>query len=159
MADLLVRLCKEEIVDVDEPVSPLLAIEADMALMDDEAMNESDRPGQPSGYSCPDCNGVLWEIKDGELIRYRCRVGHAWSAESLLGEQSSSWTARCGWRCAAWRRRPRWRRTLADRAQERRSPRHRDPVQPAGRGRERAASLIRTMLEAHLGLPDQDVRS
>jgi two-component system, chemotaxis family, protein-glutamate methylesterase/glutaminase len=49
---------------------------------------EGERPGRPSWFSCPDCNGVLWGLQDGELERYRCRVGHAWSPESLLTRQS-----------------------------------------------------------------------
>lgn len=47
----------------------------------------SDHPGSPSAWSCPDCSGVLWEVQDGPLLRFRCRTGHAWSAESLLQEQ------------------------------------------------------------------------
>jgi two-component system, chemotaxis family, protein-glutamate methylesterase/glutaminase len=30
---------------------------------------------------------VLWEVDD-EVLRFRCRVGHAWSAASLLHAQS-----------------------------------------------------------------------
>ena len=45
---------------------------------------EANRAGKPSAFACPECNGVLWEVKDKELLRFRCRVGHAYSAESLL---------------------------------------------------------------------------
>lgn len=42
----------------------------------------------PSGFSCPDCDGVLADIEHGR--RYRCRVGHAWTAEALLDAQGSA---------------------------------------------------------------------
>jgi len=50
--------------------------------------DERDHPGEPSPYSCPECGGVLWEIKDGELMRFRCRVGHAYTSETLTTEQA-----------------------------------------------------------------------
>jgi two-component system, chemotaxis family, protein-glutamate methylesterase/glutaminase len=43
--------------------------------------------GHPSTYGCPECGGVLWDVDDKHLIRFRCRVGHAYSAESLLSDQ------------------------------------------------------------------------
>jgi two-component system chemotaxis response regulator CheB len=46
-------------------------------------MSEMDRVGRRSVLACPDCHGVMWEIKDGELVRYRCHVGHAYSAEIM----------------------------------------------------------------------------
>jgi two-component system chemotaxis response regulator CheB len=39
--------------------------------------------GKQSEFACPECHGVLWEIKDGDLLRFRCRTGHAYTAESL----------------------------------------------------------------------------
>jgi two-component system chemotaxis response regulator CheB len=56
------------------------------------------QPGVPSTMACPECHGVLWEVKDGELVRFRCRVGHAYSDEALLVHQSEQleaalWTA------------------------------------------------------------------
>ena len=44
-------------------------------------------PGLASGFTCPDCHGALWELRDGELMRFRCRVGHTFSPDSLLEGQ------------------------------------------------------------------------
>jgi two-component system chemotaxis response regulator CheB len=66
----------------------LLEMETAMADLDPDAMHDHDRPGVPSGFGCPDCHGALFAITEGGLVRYRCRVGHAWSPESLLAQQS-----------------------------------------------------------------------
>jgi two-component system, chemotaxis family, protein-glutamate methylesterase/glutaminase len=35
---------------------------------------------------CPDCGGQLWQMKEGPL-RFRCHVGHAQSAHTLMAQQ------------------------------------------------------------------------
>ena len=40
--------------------------------------------GEPSNYACPECHGVLLQMKEGTLYRFRCHTGHAYSIESLL---------------------------------------------------------------------------
>jgi two-component system, chemotaxis family, protein-glutamate methylesterase/glutaminase len=40
--------------------------------------------GEPSNYACPECHGVLLQMKEGTLFRFRCHTGHAYSIESLL---------------------------------------------------------------------------
>ncbi len=45
--------------------------------------------GQPSVFACPECHGVLFEIKDGKSVRFRCRVGHGYS-EATLNEELGS---------------------------------------------------------------------
>src|SRR5688500_14144980 len=40
--------------------------------------------GEPSNYACPECHGVLLQLNEGPLFRFRCHTGHAYSIESLL---------------------------------------------------------------------------
>jgi two-component system chemotaxis response regulator CheB len=48
-----------------------------------------DEVGSRSLFTCPECNGALWEIDSGGL-QYRCHVGHAYSAQSLRQEQNTT---------------------------------------------------------------------
>lgn len=50
----------------------------------------------PSAITCPDCHGTLWENGDEGLLQFRCRVGHAWSSESMIAAQDAS-TERALW--------------------------------------------------------------
>src|SRR5262245_23531633 len=82
----------------EPPPSQEMKQEADMAELDLEALQRDHRPGTPSGFGCPDCGGSLFELREGDLVRFRCRVGHAWSPDSLLARQSERleeafWTA------------------------------------------------------------------
>ena len=71
------------------PAPDAMAQETRYTSMDDQNTLDSDeRKGTPSAFSRPDCGGVLWELHDGELLRFRCRVGHAFSVDSVLAAQS-----------------------------------------------------------------------
>ncbi|HYR19815.1 MAG TPA: chemotaxis protein CheB [Myxococcales bacterium] len=84
IAALLDKLAHEE-VEVHSPVPPLLEQETDIAL---ERRREGEPPpGNPSELACPACGGVLNEVHDGHLLRFRCRVGHAYGLASLGAEQ------------------------------------------------------------------------
>jgi two-component system chemotaxis response regulator CheB len=65
------------------PVPSNLAYEVNVASGGRGSMHEMDRIGRRSVLACPDCHGVMWEIDDGELVRYRCHVGHAYSDELM----------------------------------------------------------------------------
>jgi two-component system chemotaxis response regulator CheB len=90
------RLSKED--DVRENVNGDMSLESAYATLDADSLEQGSPPGQPSSYSCPACGGVLRELDDAELLRFRCRVGHAYSAESVVDGQAESvetalWTA------------------------------------------------------------------
>jgi two-component system chemotaxis response regulator CheB len=46
--------------------------------------------GQPSGLTCPECGGSLFETPDKGPVHFRCRTGHAYSPQSLLAKQTES---------------------------------------------------------------------
>ncbi len=73
-------------------------------------------PGNSSGLSCPECNGALWEVKEQNLIQYRCRVGHVYSLESMLAEQARSVEAALWAGVVALEERAQLMRRVADRA-------------------------------------------
>jgi len=67
-------------------------------MQDADTLASNERLGAPSPFSCPECGGVLWELHNGELVRFRCRVGHALSIESVRAAQDEQleaalWTA------------------------------------------------------------------
>jgi two-component system chemotaxis response regulator CheB len=40
-------------------------------------------------YNCPDCGGVLWQMAEGDSLRYRCHTGHAFTVSVLLAQQTA----------------------------------------------------------------------
>lgn len=38
----------------------------------------------PILVTCPECGGILWELRDGELVEYECYIGHRYQGASLL---------------------------------------------------------------------------
>jgi two-component system chemotaxis response regulator CheB len=70
----------------------------DVAEVGDSSLRTRDLPGPPSGFTCPECGGALWELENGKIVRYRCHVGHSYSVQGLTEHQSqlvedAMWTA------------------------------------------------------------------
>ena len=70
------------------PDSDVLA--AEVAMADFAATPTDDLGVPPAGYGCPNCGGALFEVHSAPVPRFRCRIGHAWSPDSLLEEHAVS---------------------------------------------------------------------
>ena len=64
-----------------------IRLELMIAGLEEARMSTEEKLGELSPYNCPDCNGVLWEIDDGPLTRFRCHTGHAYTQNALSERQ------------------------------------------------------------------------
>jgi two-component system chemotaxis response regulator CheB len=100
MAAALIRLVGDPVDEewAGDAMSSDTEKEADIAELGLWSLEGEEHPGTPSSFACPECGGALWELSESELFRFRCRVGHAYSADTLLANQTDAlekalWTA------------------------------------------------------------------
>src|SRR5215217_2088202 len=87
IAPLLVRLTTEVAKDkgaysVPKEVEIEVNIAKELKALDAGVL----QLGEPSNYTCPECHGVLLQMKEGTRFRFRCHTGHGFSMESLLAD-------------------------------------------------------------------------
>ncbi|CAA9309232.1 MAG: Protein-glutamate methylesterase [uncultured Gemmatimonadetes bacterium] len=151
IAAALVELATTPVPPQEAPVPHRLDTETGIAGMDPAALQGDERPGEPSGYSCPECHGSLFEIDEGHVKRFRCRVGHAYSVEALLAHQgdaveSALWTA-----MMALKERAALSRKMADRLRERGGARSAERFEQQAGEADVRAGIIQDVLR-NLGL-------
>jgi two-component system chemotaxis response regulator CheB len=74
-------------VDVDYvvPVLEIGALIARLTAMEHTAMEKQESLERKQvELACPECQGPIWEERQGRIVEYRCRVGHAFSPLSML---------------------------------------------------------------------------
>lgn len=87
IAELLAGLVSSPAGDTPE-IPSSIKLEAAIAAQELMGMDVEDRLGSASPFSCPECNGTLWELNDETMTRYRCHVGHAFTREAMLVAKS-----------------------------------------------------------------------
>jgi two-component system, chemotaxis family, protein-glutamate methylesterase/glutaminase len=71
-------------------VPAVLDLENKMAKMEIASLNNIEQIGTSTRFNCPECQGPIWEIQEGQLSRFRCHTGHAFSRNTLLVKLSES---------------------------------------------------------------------
>jgi two-component system chemotaxis response regulator CheB len=91
MAPLLVQLTSESAEERGgSAMSDEMEIEIKFAAKGGPGNEDVERLGELSGFTCPECHGSLWQMHEGGILRFRCRTGHAYTAQALLADLSES---------------------------------------------------------------------
>lgn len=72
-----------------KPVPRDVAVESKIAERVLSDLTSVEALGTLMPFNCPGCGGVLWEVDKAEQLRYRCHTGHAYTAATLLAEQTA----------------------------------------------------------------------
>jgi two-component system chemotaxis response regulator CheB len=84
-ANLIAAVLAQVVATIESDIS---LSESDMSQTTDPDIEDTGKI--PSPYSCPECGGVLWQDPKDPAMGYECRVGHVYSLDGLLTEQSES---------------------------------------------------------------------
>lgn len=86
MGDVLSELVREQ-VGAALPIPPEIRLEVEIAAGERIGSDNLASVGGPVALTCPSCGGVLSEVKNARPMRYRCQVGHGFTADALAKEQ------------------------------------------------------------------------
>jgi two-component system, chemotaxis family, protein-glutamate methylesterase/glutaminase len=86
---LLMRLVEENAESLISPPADI-QLEVDIALGRPVGTEAMATIATPVALTCPHCSGVLSQIKHEPPLRFRCQVGHAFTAEALEAEQGGT---------------------------------------------------------------------
>lgn len=81
-----------------DPPEGVVYVPEDAFVEVDRGATDNPQPGDPTGLTCPECNGGIWEDVVEGLPRYACRVGHEFGPEAFDSAQAQRveaalWTA------------------------------------------------------------------
>jgi two-component system, chemotaxis family, protein-glutamate methylesterase/glutaminase len=86
----LLKLLANESRGPSPPPPEDVRLEVEIALGRPVGTEDTNRLGNHVPLSCPDCGGVLSEVERAPPLRFRCQVGHAYTAEALATQQEDS---------------------------------------------------------------------
>jgi two-component system chemotaxis response regulator CheB len=90
LAAELARLARTEVKGSSPPLEETVEYEIDVAEMEPHAVLGRRWMGKATDLTCPECRGGLLEVGDEDARHFRCRVGHAYSPETLYSQQAAT---------------------------------------------------------------------
>ena len=91
---LLVQLSETPVSEKKEyPITEEIEVESKIAeqqMNTQEFLKHMEAIGTRTTYTCPECNGSIWQIGKEEPLRFRCHIGHSFTANVFLSEQTQN---------------------------------------------------------------------
>ena len=82
LGELIERLVREP-AGPPRPCPDSVRLEVEIALGRPIGTDGIAQLGEPTTLTCPECGGVLTELRRSSPLRFRCQVGHALTGEAL----------------------------------------------------------------------------
>jgi two-component system chemotaxis response regulator CheB len=153
------------LLDAEPPADPApeALVKRDDPVEGPDQLRRGKVQGVPTLLTCPDCGGSLQEVAEGDLVHYRCHVGHGFSPQSLLIGQEEVVEDALWQALRALEEGAEFRRRLAERARGAGLQAIAGGYDADAEAHRRRADVIRQVLEAppgpavglsHAGFPD-----
>ena len=91
ISDQIIQLSKEPAETEDYPMTQEIEFESriyEQQMNTQEFLEHVEAIGTRTTYTCPECNGIIWQIGKEHPLRFRCHTGHSFTADVLLSEQT-----------------------------------------------------------------------
>jgi two-component system, chemotaxis family, protein-glutamate methylesterase/glutaminase len=89
---LLMELVNQEVIEQQAgAISKAMEFESDIAEQEmntKEFLENVEQIGSRTTYGCPECGGSIWQIGTEDPLRFRCHIGHSFTAGPFLAEQT-----------------------------------------------------------------------
>jgi two-component system chemotaxis response regulator CheB len=76
--------------DKARPLSASVKLEVEIAAGRRADTAKTVQIADPVALTCPDCGGVLSEVRDSRPVRFRCQVGHSFTDKALASEKEDA---------------------------------------------------------------------
>lgn len=138
-----------------------IRLEAMIAAQELTVMPDRKMFGSLSPLTCPECSGVMQEMQDSGLVRYRCHTGHAFTLETLRTAQNDIWERTLYAALRAQQEQAMLARRVAEEARAREEQRSAEEFERRALDYEEGAEVIRQLLSRPLAadnsVPDSEL--
>jgi two-component system chemotaxis response regulator CheB len=134
-------------------------IEAVISAQEFGNMHYTDEENALSPITCPECHGSLREIRDRDLVRFRCHTGHGFTLEALGVAQGQEWERALYGALRAQQERAEVVARLADQATLRGAAKSAEQLRRRARDYEEGADLLQRLISYGNGGSGEDRES